>query len=136
MILTKSLHIFMQGGLLMWFLVFIVLVVFGIVLRTLWHLFVRGGNDSLVIQNCLDGLLFWGGFAVVIGALGSVVGYHRAMTAVIARGVVNPRALWIGSAEGMVSSIAGLLVLAFAGTCWYLLRWRHVKGSHAGHSPP
>ena len=123
-------HIFMAGGVMMWLLVLIALVLFGIVLRALWHLFVRGGNDSAVIQNCLDGLLFWGGFAVIIGVLGSAIGYHKVMTAVIARGVVNPRALWLGSAEGMVSSIAGLLVLGGAGACWYLLRLQYLRNRH------
>jgi len=123
-------HIFMQGGVMMWLLVLIALVLFGIVLRALWHLFVRGGNDSAVIQNCLDGLLFWGGFAVIIGVLGSAIGYHKVMTVVIAHGVVNPRALWLGSAEGMVSSIAGLLVLGGAGACWYLLRLQYLRNRH------
>jgi hypothetical protein len=77
-------QIFMQGGVMMYLLLLITLVLFGIVLRTLWHLFVRGGNDSFVIQNCLDGLLFWGGFAVIIGVLGSAIGYHKAMAAVVA----------------------------------------------------
>jgi hypothetical protein len=130
MFLTRALHVFMEGGILMFPLVLIVLVLFGIVLRTLWHLFVRGGSDSVVIQSCLDGLLFWGGFAVVIGVLGSAVGYHKAMAAVVARGLVNPRAVWIGSAEGMVSSITGLLVLAGAGECWYLLRWWYLRNRH------
>jgi hypothetical protein len=84
-----------------------------------------------VIQNCLDGLLFWGGFAVIIGVLGSAIGYHKAMAAVVARGLANPRYVWIGSAEGLVSSIAGMLVLAGAGVCWYLLRWQYLRGRHA-----
>jgi hypothetical protein len=120
-------HVFMQGGLLMWPLVLIVLVLIGIILRTSWHLFVRRGADAAVIQNGLDGLLFWGGFGVIIGVLGSVVGYHKGMTAIAARGLVNPRALWIGTAEGMVTSIAGLLVLTGAGAFWYVLRWRHLS---------
>lgn len=127
MFLTKAIHIFMQGGFLMFPLVFIALVIFGIFLRSFWHLFVRRGSDSVVIQSCLDGLLFWGGFAVVIGVLGSVVGYNKAMAMIAARGLVNPRAVWIGTAEGMVSSITGLLVLAVAGAMWYLLRWRHLS---------
>ena len=130
MVSNTAVHIFMQGGLLMGFLVLIVLVIFGIVLRTLWHLFVRGGTDAAAIQNCLDGLLFWSGFAVLIGVLGSVIGYHKAMASIVARGLVNPRALWIGSAEGMVSSIAGLLVLAGAGGLWYLLRWQYLRLRH------
>lgn len=127
MFLTKAIHIFMQGGFLMFPLVFIALVVFGIFLRSFWHLFVRSGSDSVVIQSCLDGLLFWGGFAVVIGVLGSVVGYNKAIAMIAAHGIVNPRALWIGTAEGMVSSITGLLVFAAAGALWYVLRWRHLS---------
>ncbi len=127
MFLTRALHVFMEGGILMFPLLLIALVLFGIVLRTLWHLFVRGGSDSVVIQSCLDGLLFWGGFAVVIGVLGSAVGYNKAIASMVAHGLVNPRAVWIGSAEGMVSSIAGLLVLAGAGACWHLLRWRYLR---------
>ena len=116
--------VFVQGGVMMFLLVLITLVLFAIVVRTMWHLFVRGGTDGAVIQNCLDGLLFWGGFAVVVGFLGTVVGYHKAITAVVAQGLANPRYVWIGLAEGLVSSVAGLLVLAGAGVCWYLLRWR------------
>lgn len=111
-------------------LVLITLVILGIVLRTLWHLFIRGGTDGMVIQNGLDGLLFWGGLAVIIGILGSTIGYHKAMTALVNRGLANPVAIWIGSAEGLVSSIAGMLVLAGAGLCWFLLRWQFLKGRH------
>ena len=130
MFLAKAFQVFIQGGLLMWPLILIILIVFGIVLRSLWHLFVRGGSNAVAIQNCLDGLLFWGGFAVIIGVLGSVIGYHKSMASMAAHGLVNPRALWIGSAEGMVTSITGLLVLAGAGACWYVLRWRYLKDRH------
>lgn len=117
----------MEGGILMFPLVLITLVVLGIVLRALWHLFARRGSDTAAVQSCLDGLLFWGWFAVVIGLLGSAVGYNKAMTAIVNRGLLHPKLLWIGTAEGMVSSIAGLLVLMLAGACWYLLRWRFLS---------
>jgi hypothetical protein len=117
----------MEGGPMMFVLVLITLVIWGIVLRTLWHLFIRGGSNRLVIQSCLDGLLFWGGLAVIIGVLGSAVGYHKSMTAVVNRGLANPIAIWVGSAESLVSSIAGFLILAVAGSCWYLLRWQHLR---------
>jgi hypothetical protein len=122
--------VFAQGGLLMLPMVLVTLVLLGIVLRALWHLYVRGGSNAVAIQSCLDSLLFWGGFAVVIGVLGSAIGYHKVIAAVMARGILNPRALWIGTAEGMVSTIAGLLVLIAAGTAWYLLRWQHLRNHH------
>lgn len=127
MILNEALRVFMQGGLLMWPLVLIVLVILGIAVRACWHLFVRGGSDTFAIQSCLDGLLFWGGFSVIIGVLGSAVGYNKGIVALAQRGLANPRALWAGGAEGLVSSITGLLILAGAGMCWYVLRWQHLR---------
>lgn len=128
--MMNLLRVFLQGGPLMFPILLIVLVLAGIILRIMWHLFVRGGNDHGAIQTGLDGLLFWGGFAVVIGGLGSAIGYHKAMAAVAAFGVVSPRAVWIGTAEGLVSSIAGLLVLIGAGTLWFALRWRFLKSKY------
>jgi hypothetical protein len=48
-----------------------------------------------------------------------------------ARDILTPRALWIGTAEGMVPAIANLLVLAAAGTAWCLLRWQHLRDRRA-----
>lgn len=127
MLLAKALQIFMEGGFLMYPLVFLVLVIFGIVIRTLWQLFVRSGNDTAAIQNCLDGLLFWGGFAVIVGVLGSAVGSHKSMTILAAKGLSNPKYLWAGAAEGMIPSIAGLVILAASGALWYGLRWRFLR---------
>lgn len=116
-------QIFIQGGFVMFPIALILLVLLGLVLRTLWELVFRRGSNVALVQNGLDGLLFWGGFAVVLGVLGSATGYHKAIAAMVAHGVANPRYVWTGSAEGLVSAIAGLLVLVVAGACWYVLRW-------------
>ena len=107
-------RVFAQGGPVMFPILLIGLVLAGLVARILWNLQVKGGADGEAIQSCLGGLLFWGVLAVVIGALGSALGYHKAMTAIVESGVVNPRLVWIGAAEGMVSStLAYLLPLGF-----------------------
>lgn len=123
-------RIFMEGGFLMFPLVLIVLVLIGLTLRTLWELIVRGGADTALIQNGLDGLLFWGSFAVILGLLGSVLGYNKSIAALVQRGLANPVFVWIGAAEGMVSTIAGLLVLALAGLAWFGLRWGFLRTRH------
>lgn len=121
-------RLFMEGGPLMWPLVLIVLVVLGIALRILWHLLVRGASDAAAIQSGLDGLLFWGGFAVVIGVLGSAVGYHKAVSSLVAHGLADPRAVWMGTAEGMLTTLAGLGILTLSGLLWFPLRWRFLAG--------
>jgi hypothetical protein len=123
-------RLFMEGGFVMLPILLIVLVLFGLTLRTLWELVVRQGSNTALVQNGLDGLIFWGGFAVVLGLLGSVIGYNKSMSAVVARGVANPRFIWLGTAEGMVSTIAGLLVLALAGLVWFALRWGFLRTRH------
>lgn len=120
-------QLFMEGGFVMLPILLIVVVLFGLTVRTLWELVVRGGTNAALVQNGLDGLLFWGGFAVILGLLGSVVGYNKSMSAVVARGVANPKFIWLGTAEGMVSTIAGLLVLAVAGLAWFGLRWGFLR---------
>ena len=120
-------RVFMQGGLLMWPLVLILLVVLGIALGTAWRILVRGGTDRIAVQQGLDGLLFWGGFAVVIGVLGSAIGYHKSISTVAKHGLANWRAVWIGSAEAMVTTIAGLAIIVVAGACWYALRWKFLE---------
>jgi len=123
-------RVFMEGGFVMFPILLIVLVLVGLVLRTLWELAFRGGRNSALIQNGLDGLLFWGGFAVILGLLGSVIGYNKSIAAVVERGLANPVFVWIGAAEGMVSTIAGLLVLALAGLSWLALRWGFLRTRH------
>jgi biopolymer transport protein ExbB/TolQ len=123
-------RLFMEGGFVMLPILLIVLILFGLTLRTLWELVVRQGSNTALVQNGLDGLLFWGGFAVVLGLLGSVIGYNKSMSAVVARGVANPRFIWLGTAEGLVSTITGLLVLALAGLVWFALRWGFLRSRH------
>lgn len=123
------LRLFMEGGPMMFPLALILIVEVAITVRITRQLFARGGADPSVVQGGLDGLLFWGGFAAVIGTLGSFVGYQKIMAATVARGVSSLVAMWVGTAEGMVPCITGLLEFAIAGTLWYTLRWRQSRDS-------
>jgi hypothetical protein len=118
-------RLFIEGGALMYPLALIVLVLLGLAMRTARELVLRGGTNTALVENGLDGLLFWGLFAAMLGVLGQVVGYYKGFSAMAAYGLVSPQALWLGLAEGLTSTIAGLGVLACAGTFWFLLRWRY-----------
>jgi hypothetical protein len=119
------LRIFIDGGAMMYPLALIFLVLIGLVVRTSRELFLRGGTNTVLVENGLDGLLFWGVFAAMFGVLGQIVGYYKGFSAVVARGLLSPRLLWQGLAEGLTSTIAGLLLLSCAGIFWFVLRWRH-----------
>jgi hypothetical protein len=118
------LRLFIQGGAMMWPLVLIVLVLLGLTLRTARELFLRGGTNTALVQNGLDGLLFWGFFASLLGVLGQTIGHYKGFSAVVKAGMVSPREVWMGFAESLTSTISGLVLLSCAGVIWFLLRWR------------
>lgn len=120
-------QVFMQGGLMMWFLVIVALVLLGLTIRTVFELIARGGANTAVLENGLDGLLFWGVLAVVLGVLGQAVGYYKSFSAMAAYGLISFGALWKGLAEGLISSIAGMALLAVAGGLWFILRWWYLR---------
>ncbi len=128
--------VFMQGGLLMFPLVFILCVILGIACLGAWRLLVPTRSRLAGVQRSLDRLLMWGGLAVIIGLLGSAVGYHKVMVVLTAHRVLSPRALWIGTAEGMVSTLAGLVILIIAGLLWFLLRARYHRVRRPGIEQP
>jgi len=128
--MNPLIRIFMEGGIMMWPLILILLVVGALIVSTLLRLELGGGNDTIAIQRGLDGLLFWGGFAIVTGVLGSTLGLFKSIATVAKLGLSSPRALWIGVAESMISTIAGLAILAIAAIFWYLLRWRFLRTQH------
>ena len=125
---------FMSGGIMMWPIVLIGMVLLGICLRFLWLQYVRDGADPVGIQSCLDGLLFWGAFAVLIGVLGTAIGVNKSIGAIISRGLVNPGALWMGAAEAMVSTLFGLMVLVASGSAWFIFRWLHLNDHYGSRA--
>ena len=73
-------------------------------------------------RQSIDGMLFWGGVAAVIGFLGQWIGIHKLTRAVAEMGIVNPRAISIGISESLLTPIAGMAVLVAAALLWLLLR--------------
>lgn len=101
-----------------------------IVALTLWSLAMllipsRRTNDRR--RHSIDAVLFWGTVAAVLGFLGQWLGIHKMTQVVAERGIVSPRAVSIGLSESLLTPVAGLAVLVFAGFLWFLLRvglWR------------
>lgn len=102
----------------------IVIVILGV-----WSaakLLTPGASPDLRTKAWLDGVLFWGGFAMISGVLGTLVGITIAAQAIEAAGAVSTTVIWGGVKVAMLSSIFGLLLLAFSALVWFglQLRWR------------
>ncbi len=118
---------FMEAGPL---IIPIVLLAGVISILTLWNLIAMlsgAGENSQRRRRSIDSILFWGGFAAILGFLGQWVGIHRLSQVVAERGIVNPQMVAYGLSESLLTPIAGMTVLIIAGFIWFALRlglWR------------
>lgn len=66
-------------------------------------------------------VLAWGGFAAVIGVLGTLIGIVQAARSIEAAGHVESLLLWGGIKVTLITSIFGLLVFAASLLIWFAL---------------
>ncbi|HZD04818.1 MAG TPA: MotA/TolQ/ExbB proton channel family protein [Longimicrobiales bacterium] len=119
-------HVFADLGVIRWPLTFSLLVV---LLLTAWSsamLFRPDAHADSRTKVWLDAILFWGGFALVAGVLGTLVGTIVAAQSIQMAGEVEPTLVWGGIRIALTSSALGATILALAGLLWFVLqlRWR------------
>ena len=113
-------------GFIRWPLAFSLLAV---VLLSIWSatkLFGWNATPDLRTKAWVDAILFWGGFAIIAGVLGTVVGVIIAAQSIEAAGTISTVLVWGGIKVAMLSSAFGLLIMAFSALNWFVLqmRWR------------
>ena len=113
-------------GFIRWPLFFSFMIVIGLALWSAIKLFGPSATPDLHSKAWLDAILFWGGFASISGVLGTLIGFTIATQQVEAAGEVNVTLMWGGIKVAMLSSLFGVLILAFAALLWFVLqlRWR------------
>ena len=118
-------------GFIRWPLTFSFLAVIGLALWSALKLFRPGASADAQTKAWLDAILFWGGFAVISGVLGTLIGIILAAQAIEAAGDVSTTLVWGGIKVAMLSSVFGMLILAFAALIWFALqlRWRLLEPS-------
>jgi len=113
-------------GFMRWPLTFSLGAVLVLALWSSYKLFRPGASPDRHTKAWLDGILFWGGFAVICGVLGTLVGIIIAAQAIEAAGDVSTTLVWGGIKVAMLTSVFGMLILGFAALLWFVLqlRWR------------
>ena len=113
-------------GFIRWPLAFSFLLVVVLALWSTVKLSLPGSRADLRTKAWIDAILFWGGFAVIAGVLGTLIGITIAAQAIEAAGDVSTSLVWGGIKVSMLSSMFGMLILAFSALLWFVLqlRWR------------
>lgn len=122
---------FIRWPLLLSFLAVAILAVWSAI-----RLFRSGASPDLRTKAWLDAILFWGGFALISGVLGTLVGIIIASQAIEAAGEVSTTLVWGGIKVALLSSAFGAMILEFAALLWFVLqlRWRLLTAEAAGAS--
>ncbi len=113
-------------GFMRWPLAFSLLFVVLLSAYTSGRLFRPGASADLLTKAWLDAILFWGGFAMIAGVLGTLVGIVIAAQSIEAAGAVSTVLVWGGIKVAMLTSAFGTLILAASALLWFglQLRWR------------
>lgn len=119
-------RIWHEMGFIHWPLAFSFVAVVALGLWSSIRLFRPGARGDVRTKAWLDSVLFWGGFGLISGVLGTLLGMILAAQSIEAAGSVSTSLVWGGVRVAMLSSAFGMLILIFAGLLWYVLqlRWR------------
>lgn len=115
-----------EVGFIRWPLLVSFLAVVGLAAWSGYRLLRPRARPDLRTKAWLDAILFWGGFALISGVLGTLVGIIVAAQAIEAAGDVSTTLVWGGIKIALLSSVLGSLILGFAALLWFglQLRWR------------
>jgi len=124
-------------GFMRWPLLFSLLIVVALGAWSAFKLFRPDADADLRTKAWLDAILFWGGFAVVCGVLGTLVGIVIAAQYIEAAGEVSTTLVWGGIKVALLTSVFGTLILGFASLLWFglQLRWRLLESERLAPAP-
>jgi biopolymer transport protein ExbB/TolQ len=126
------LQLFMMGGPFMWILLLITITVVTLSVRDAIALSTGRNLDRMEARNASAAILFWGCIAAVIGFLASLIGLYLSLSIIRQAGLVNPNLMAEGVMVALVTTITGLLILAFSAVSWFTLRWWLRKALSSG----
>lgn len=110
-----------QGGFFMYPLLLVAVLIVALAVWAAVRLPRVEGADP-VLETGIDATLFWGGWALLLGLLGTFGGIYQAAGAIERAGEVAPALAWGGVRVALTTTLFGLLIFAVAALLWFGLR--------------
>lgn len=114
-------EMFRSGGVMMWPMLVVAIGILVLAARAA-TLLARADPPAAEAERRLSAILFWAGMSVVLGVLGTVVGFVQIGQAVMLAESVEQSTIWGGVAVALVTLIFGLLILLVALLLWFGLK--------------
>ncbi len=118
------------GGYMMYPLVVVGVLTLGLAAWSAYRLPAVSGPDP-VLETGIDATLFWGGWALLLGLLGTFVGVYQAAGAIEAAGDVSASLVWGGIKVALTTTLFGLMIFTVAALLWFALRTWYRRRSMA-----
>jgi biopolymer transport protein ExbB/TolQ len=122
---------FRQGGLFMWPILAISIVIVWLSVRTWLRTRSLEAPDP-VVETGVDAVLFWGAWVLVVGLLGTFTGIYLAAGAIERAPAINPAMIWGGVRVALTTTVSGFVVFAIAALLWLGLRHTYRRKVSAG----
>lgn len=123
---------FSDMGVMRWPITFCLVMVVVLAIQAAIRMKSGEPDNRILARATIDGSLFWGAYAAVLGVLGTVVGFMVAAQAVEALGEVETRLVWGGVKVALSTTVYGLLIFLLAALAWFALRGWHRRSVLGG----
>ena len=121
-------EIFQAGGYMMWPLTLIGVGVLWLTGKTAWQIG-RRKQRSPGTELSLQSILFWGAMSLLLGTLGTAIGWINMTHAIALAGEVESSLVWVGMGVTLYTLTFGILIFTIAALCWFVLRQWASRGS-------
>jgi len=112
---------FAEGGFFMWPLLAIAVLIAVLAVWSGLRMRDADGPDPM-LETGIDAVLFWGGWGVVVGLLGTFGGIYQAAGAISRAGEVSAALVWGGIKVALTTTLFALLIFSIAALIWLGLR--------------
>ena len=117
--------LFIRGGLFMWPLLILALIVIGLSIKKGLDLFVNKNLDLQQKEMGLNAILFWGVIAGSLGITAQMLGIYMALEEIIKADDISPAIVMMGYQVSFLTTLFGLYIFIGAAILWFLLRWKY-----------
>lgn len=114
-----------QGGILMWPLILMGIVVLLLAAKKVNDLYFKDGLSKAQLEKGINAIIFWGSFSIILGVFAHFLGVYNAMQAISQAPSVSPQIVAGGYAVSIITILTGLFIFMISAIFWLVFRSKY-----------
>jgi biopolymer transport protein ExbB/TolQ len=116
---------FLEGGMMMWFLLIIAVVILVLSIRKAIQLYGKQELPKPALETGINAIVFWGAISAIVGFFAHYLGLYYAMLAINRANDISPAIVAYGYSMSLITILTGLTIFIISAVIWFVLRWRY-----------